>query len=247
MTKVCEIMCILVAGISKLATIAHYGIICNKSSCIEKIQTMIYFRSISYELLQILFIFLLVSQASFCQTLPIQKIDSSFVRDSNELIINERIKEYDEYIVYTNYSAWTKDHISYFLGSKNGKWKAIRFFIDYKTDHYTAQKKYKIKEKKISIKDSQIDDMFEFVNSNGFWELQKDSLFQRELKLNDSVTEILVVTDGSTDQIFISSDKKFYSINAYLVDYYQNIIPNRQKSIFILSRNKFISLFKKKK
>lgn len=203
--------------------------------------------SIHLELLQLLFIFLSVSQLSFCQTLPVQKIDSYFITDSNSLMIREQIKEYDEYIVYTNYSAWTKDHISYFLGLKNGKWSAIRFFIDYKTDHYTTQKKYKIKKKKISIKDSQRDEMFEFINSKGFWELQKDSLFQRELKINDSLTEILVVTDGSTDEIFISSDKKIYSINVYMVDYYQNVYPNSQKSIFILSRNKFISLFEKKK
>jgi hypothetical protein len=203
--------------------------------------------SIRIGILQLIIIFLSISQLSFCQTFPVQKIDSTFKTASNPLLISNQIKDYDEYIVYTNYSAWTKEHISYFLGSKDGEWFAFRFFIDYKTDHYRTQKEYKIKKKKIRIKDSQVNEMFDFYTNEGFWELQKDSLFQRERKINDSLTEILVVTDGSTDEFFISSDRKYFSISIYMVDYYQNAYPNNEKSIFILSRNKFISLFEKKK
>lgn len=203
--------------------------------------------SIRIVILQLIIIFLSISQLSFCQTFPVQKIDSTFKTASNPLLISDQIKDYDEYIVYTNYSAWTKEHISYFLGSKDGEWFAFRFFIDYKTDHYRTQKEYKIKKKKIRIKDSQVNEMFDFYTNEGFWELQKDSLFQRERKINDSLTEILVVTDGSTDEFFISSDRKYFSISIYMVDYYQNAYPNNEKSIFILSRNKFISLFEKKK
>jgi hypothetical protein len=191
--------------------------------------------------------FLGISNLIFCQTLPIQKIDSSFNCTSNSLMIGDKILDYDEYIVYTNYSSWTKEHVSYFLGLKDGKWHAFRFFIDYKTDHYRTQKEYKIKQKKIWIKDARIKEMFDSFNSQGFWELQTDSLFQRERKINDSLTEILVVTDGSTDEFFISSDQKYFSIHVYMVDYYQNTCPNNQKSIFILCRNKFISLFEKKR
>lgn len=203
--------------------------------------------SIRTEILQLIMTFISVSQLSFCQTLPIQKIDSSFQIFSNPLLISNQIKDYDEYIVYTNYSAWTKEHISYFLGSKDGVWYAFRFFIDYKTDHYRTQEEYKVKKKKIRIKDSQVNEMFDFYSSQGFWELQKDSLFQRERKINDSLIEILVVTDGNSDEFFISSNRKYYSISVYMVDYYQNAYPNNQKSIFILSRNKFISLMEKKK
>ena len=181
----------------------------------------------------------------FGQKISILKIDSGFIDPYINFILKSQLAKYDEYFIYTNRSSWTKDQHFYCLAYQKDKFKSVEYFVDFKTDHYTTQKKFKIKKRKLRIIESEAQELFNYFEKLNFGHLVIDSLFKKDRKINDTLTEVLRITDGSTDVFNFYFDNTFYEIKAYEIEYYQKKMPNQAKSVFILCRNKFFTLLQR--
>lgn len=186
---------------------------------------------------------LLSLQTCYSQQLPILELDSSRLINNYDSEISDYVNHFDEFIVYEDRSSWTRTHLKYVIGRKGEKWESYVFTVKYKGDRYFEQSKYKIKKRKSRINQNKVDSVLNQLDSSSFYLLNVDSLNSHEIVVNDTLTELLVITDGNSQVFTISTPSKTYTIHAYMVDSYQSRQYIDDRRIFIECRKLFLSLF----
>lgn len=179
----------------------------------------------------------------YTQQLPNIIIDSSRFIGDYESEVSDVVYRFDEFIIYEDRSSWTKTHFKYVIGYKKNKWFGYEFFIEYKGERYFDQSKYRIKKRRCRIKQDAIDSVLNQLNNNNFYSLNLDSLNSNEIVVNDTLTALLVSTDGNSQIFTVSTSKRAYMIYAYMVDSYQSRQYIDDRRVFIESRKLFLSLF----
>lgn len=194
------------------------------------------------KLLLLLFV-MLSYNSGYSQELPDIEVDSSRRGSSYSAEIDEFLEGYDEYIFYQKRSSWTKTHVKYMIGRKGDTWESYTFAVRYKGDRYINQSKYRIKKRKNELTDVHLERVLNWLDSTQFYTVDPDSLNAHEIKINDSTTQLLIVTDGSSDIFTIGTAKGTYTISAYMVDHYQAKLFIEDRKTYIEGRAQFLSLF----
>lgn len=192
------------------------------------------------------FSFLLITLTVFIgysQQLPKFALDSSrFISDYNSEI-SDIVRRFEEFIVYEDRSSWTKTHFKYVIGHKKNKWVGYEFIIKYEGERYFDQSNYSVKKRRCPIKQDAIGSVLNQLDSNNFYSLNLDSLNSNEIVVNDTLTELLISTDGNSQIFTVSNRSNTYTIHAYMVDSYQSRQYIQDRRVFIESRKLFLSLF----
>ena len=188
-------------------------------------------------------IILLSIPICFSQQLPTIKIDSSRLLNNYQSEISDYVSHLDDFIIYENRSSWTKTHQKYLIGREGKEWVSYIFTVNYKGERDFEQSKFKIKKRKNHIKQDLLDSVLTQLDNSNFYILNIDSLNLAEIVINDSLTELLVSTDGNIEVFTISTHSGTYTIYAHNPGWYQRSLYMEDRRVFIESRKLILSLF----
>ena len=160
----------------------------------------------------------LISLKTFGQTDP----------DGNQRLLKELRHDYDTVIAYTKLCTWQEPFLK-IVCVKGNDLRILSGVIDSLDSS--------------SVTRSDFDDVWRLWNSNGFWTLGFDSLNIRCYSTEAGVTTCLNTSDGCHEIIEFMNGDFSKTIATYEVDWFQSQIKVGQRDVFILCRNRFLSLF----
>lgn len=196
----------------------------------------------------LLIIFVLSWEYSLrAQQIPEFESNISDTERINSFVFNKIKLNYDQLISYTTECYWSKEQHFYVLVNSRDKWNAFRFRIKFKDhDNKTSENIHSIDRIKLSISNSKIEGLFKYWSQINFWNLCEDSLTYRFREVDGKKIFYLGTTDGCTDKFEISAKNKF---KVYEVDNNEELqahVPIQQREQFILGRDKYLELVKRK-
>jgi hypothetical protein len=191
----------------------------------------------------VIILFLLLSTSNFAQQLPTIELDSSRLIENYSSEISDELLQFDEFIQFRYHSSWTRSHTCYVIGFTNGRWKRYTYKVKYRGDHYFTQTKHTTETRRNRVRINDLKSVLAHLDSNQFYTLNLDSLNCSEIKIDDNVSEVLVVTDGTSEVFTVRNSQGIFSIHTYMPEYFQSYLYTDDRRIFIESREKFLSLF----
>ena len=190
----------------------------------------------------LIILLILISINIQSQNLPEFTSNASDNDKANSLVFQAFNNKYDMVISYTRSCYWPTEQWYFVLVNKNNKWEFFKWIIKFNGRTKDKENIISTKIKNQSLKNEEIDSLFNFWTINSFLELSIDSINCSSKVENDSMIIDMQVTDGCSDVFEIFSKDKYRMVYSYMPDYYQKEIPILQRQDFILCRIMFFKL-----
>ena len=157
----------------------------------------------------------------------------------NSKKLTKLLLNFKESILFTADCYWPKSKVYLVLGYDGNTWKLIKLTQIYKSRTKTKNNIRRVRKVKLPINDSCVVDLISYLKANTFFSLNNDTININYVQNSDGSQTVYSPSDGCNEIFQIKTKSSFKIINCYLPEKMQNLIPIKEREVFINCKKKF--------